>query len=205
MAETSQAFESLSRVSRVACPFLLLAIVALGSTGCGDPAGERLIGRWEGNAEGAPVGAPAAKESSGKSEQPALPMAAVSLLSQFEFTISLEFLADHRVEMSLAGGAEKLPPGSQAIEGRWSIVETDKNRIVLEIKTPHRPAEETGATTEGTAVNVSRTEEESASPERRRFVIRFDDESKDRFTLTEEGSKPYLGTLVFRRVGKGAE
>ncbi len=100
---------------------------------------------------------------------------------RFEFSVALEFVDRSKVRMSLGGDQE-------VVEGEWRVVESAGNRLTIQIVTENDPR---GANDQAPT---------SSSPLVRQFVIRFEGEEADRFTLVEDGADPDLGSLLFERV-----
>ena len=115
------------------------------------------------------------------------PVAAETLQSDWEttdFEIDLRFLPNQIVRMSLGGAAE--------VEGTWEVITRSLDRVTVEIRTESSPRA-------GTTIQPE-SGDDPAPEEVRRFVIRFEGEAKDRFTLQEEGADPDVGSLLFHKV-----
>ena len=119
---------------------------------------------------------------------------------KFQFEIQLHFIDEKTVLLSMNG--------QESLEREWKIISTSPSNTVVEIRTPDVKKDEAKETENDTAENDSKEPKKSSEaaqpkvPEVRRFIIRFEGEKKDRFTLSEDGADPYVGSLLFRRPEK---
>ncbi|MCA9239174.1 MAG: hypothetical protein KDA37_03190 [Planctomycetales bacterium] len=174
-------------------------VLPLLTVGCGPQTpSQRLVGEWVGRPDTFaaqkqrnPIPTAAGREAEAKSQanRPAKPTAAEEKLSRlqpsestdleaYDFSISLDFLPDGKVEMALTGQ----PP----LSGQWRVLSTDVGVSRLEIVPAASPDDPAG------------DQPTELEPTRRVFTVRFD-KSGDGFTLREEGADIRFGWLYFQR------
>ena len=208
-------------------PLVILSLLL--AVGCWDTPQERLIGLWRGQPTRRPPGwrrkseadaarrakaglpplvprdapaVPGAQATEPTAQLAADPMASdddrpsaleatqtpVTDWETTDFEIELRFLPREKIRMSLGGEKE--------LEGSWEVIARSLDRVTIEI--------ETASTTTSETTSRPNSNVAAKRPEIRRFVIRFEGEEKDRFTLQEEGADPDVGSLLFHKVRRVA-
>ena len=193
---------------------LVVVLVLLTAVGCGDSAEKRLLGQWRGrpdtasarakrkagdeDAQRAAQGLPpktrddAIGISNVGAEGGDLPKMSVGNIvtdwEQFEFDVQLHFVDRRKVRISMQE--------QQPVEGTWQVTSNLGDQATIEIRT------KVTKTQDGSAGGTERKTGGQADQDIRRFVVRFEGEKKDRFTLSEDGADPYVGSLLFHKVKK---
>ena len=199
----SNRYDVLLPVARCsAIRLLAVLVICLTIAGCGNQDAQRLIGQWKGHAEGSSQSdsSDKAKNEAAPESNPQLAGESYSLLSKYVFSITLNFVDSNTVRMSVSGGEDDLPPGSQSIEGKWRVIDAEKNRMTIQIQTPRQASQTSSQNEDSEAVEVSQPSTDNSEPESRRFIIRWEEGEPNRFTLSEENGAAHLGSLVFQRV-----